>query len=286
MSKLWRTRHVEVAPGVSLALDEWEGDGPRVVMLHATGFSRGVWRPVAERLAGRCSPTAVDLRGHGDSSKPEPPYPWPLLMDDVVSLVKRERWSGIVLCGHSVGGAVAAEVAYRLPERVRALVLVEAALSTRRPAPAEGTPQGNSLVERTIKRRSHWESREQAAAYLRARVPYDSWSEEVYRAWAETAFQEIEGGATLSTPPWAEAATFEGARTSPVFDHLSSIRCPTWVLRGATDRGLPSTTAPEVASVIPDARERIVEGAGHFLPQERPDLVAEALLEALEATKP
>ncbi|MDA1004808.1 MAG: alpha/beta hydrolase, partial [Chloroflexi bacterium] len=135
-------RHVTVAPGVTLAFDEWPAHGPRVVFLHATGFSRGCWRPLARRIAGRAQPTLVDMRGHGASSRPPAPYLWPSLVDDIAELITAQDWSGIVLGGHSVGGSTAIQVAARLPERVAALVLVEPVITGARklPAPAAAAP--------------------------------------------------------------------------------------------------------------------------------------------------
>ena len=87
------TREITVADGVTLALDDWsehaEGgaDARPVLFLHATGFTRGVWRTHARRLLSDCVPYAADLRGAGGSSRPEPPYLWSLIVEDIVTLV-------------------------------------------------------------------------------------------------------------------------------------------------------------------------------------------------------
>ena len=286
MSERPRTRHVEVGDGVSLAFDEWTDAGRPVVFLHATGFSRGIWRPIASQLVDRCAPVAVDLRGHGGSSRPEPPYVWSQIADEVATVIEREDWSQLVICGHSVGGAISVEVAWRLPERVDAVVLTEAVLRAPDSSQPERRGGPSDLIERTKKRRFEWPSRDEAAAYLRERMPYDAWEQAVFDSWIDTALLKTDGGVELSCPPWAEAATFEGARGSKAYDHLPELQCPVWVLRGAGDRGLPSTTTPEVAQRISTVHESVIEDVGHFLPQERSDLVVDAVTEALEATAP
>lgn len=285
-----RTATVEVADGVSLALDRWGappggpdgGSNRAVLFLYATGFTRGVWRAHARRLLDVCAPFAVDLRGHGASSRPAAPYRWPLLVDDITALVEREGWTDMVMCGHSVGGSTAVEVATRLPEVVSALVLAEAPLS---PPAANGATGGPSaLVGITEKRRNHWSTRTEGAAYLRERAPYDSWDAEVYAGWTKAGFMGIVDGVELSCPPWVEASVFRESHSSRAWERLPELRCPVWVLRATGEQGMRSTTAPETAGRIPGAREVVVEGSGHFLPLERPALVAEVVREALRVT--
>lgn len=280
-SQEFRLRSATVSEEVTLAFDEWPANGPRVLFLHATGFSRGCWRPHARQLASRSQPTLVDLRGHGASSKPPAPYRWPELADDVATLLTTEDWSGVILLGHSVGGATAVEVAARLPERVAGLVLVEAVVPLA-PPPGDGAAPVSPLVERTLKRRAHWPSRQEAGEYLRSRAPYDSWDAEVFAAWTETGLVEAEGGVELSCPPWAEAAVFGGTRESRAGQVLGDVECPVWILRATGERGMRSTTSPEVAPKLRTESETVVEGSGHFLPLERVDLVVDTVDAALE----
>ncbi|WP_278262083.1 alpha/beta hydrolase [Nocardia sp. AG03] len=100
------------------------GDGPTILLLHAGGERRGVWRPVVDRLVAdglRC--VAFDQRGHGDSDG---------TLDalapcaaDVAALVDAEP--GCVIVGASLGGlaAVAALAEPRTRAKVAGLVLVD-----------------------------------------------------------------------------------------------------------------------------------------------------------------
>ena len=279
-------REITVADGVTLALDDWsehaEGgaDARPVLFLHATGFTRGVWRTHARRLLSDCVPYAADLRGAGGSSRPEPPYLWSLIVEDIVTLVEGEGWSDLVMVGHSVGGSTCVEVAERLPDVVSAVVLTEAPLSS----PGPRREGASDLVEISEKRRGQWDSREQAAAYLRARSPYKAWDEEAWAGFVQTGFRDNAEGAELSCPGWVEASTFREAGDSQAWEKLARLQCPVWVHRGNGDTGMPSTTSPEVAERIPNARDIVVDGSGHFLPLERPELVAEIVQEALRAT--
>jgi pimeloyl-ACP methyl ester carboxylesterase len=64
--------------GLEIALLDWGGDGPLVLMHHANGFCAGTLGLVAEALVPAFRVIAMDARGHGDSSRPEGPnaYAW------------------------------------------------------------------------------------------------------------------------------------------------------------------------------------------------------------------
>lgn len=275
----WNTRYVNLPTGALLALDEWPSAGPRTVFLHATGFSRGCWRPHAARLASRSTPTLIDLRGHGASSKPPEPYRWSYFVDDLVSLFEIEDWRNVVLCGHSVGGATAIQVAARIPDRVAALVLLEPVVPAAS-ALLDRSEEGG-LVERTRRRRSRWPSRPVAAAYLRTRAPYDSWNSEVFEGWIDTGVAAAGPEVELACPPWVEASVFVETRRSTARDDLGLVMAPTTVVRATGSRGMPSTCDPSVAAHVNGAHEIVVEGSGHFLPLEDVDLVAQVVMTAL-----
>ena len=182
-----RTRHAELGE-VTLALDEWPASrGRPVLFLHATGFSRGVWRPAAEGLLDVCRPIALDLRGHGESRTTQPAGDWTAMAGDIERLAGREGWSELMIVGHSLGGGVGMLLALERPELVSALVLVEAPL---RPS-AGGRP--SEMVEIALRRRYEWPSREEAAAHLRARSPYDSWEPAVFAGFVETGLRTLDG---------------------------------------------------------------------------------------------
>lgn len=261
---------VRVVDDVELAVEQWGEEGTPILFLHATGFSRSMWRPACRLFRSRHPAyrlLALDMRGHGDSSKPPAPYDWTLFVSDLEALCERLGLRNLVICGHSVGGATAVSFAARRPELVSGLVLVEAALRPRDSGGGAGLK--SDLIGRTERRRSHWDTRPQAVDYLRARSPYDSWDEATFIAWTMTGLRETVEGVALSCPPWVEASVFAEASDSRAWDELGRLQCPVWIGRGTGLRGLPSTTAPEAVTSVALAFERVAPGDGHFVPLER-----------------
>lgn len=103
------------------------GDGPPVVMLHATALSQAMWRAFGYVAALRDSHRLVlmDFRGHGRSDKPHTSsaYAMELLVGDVLAVLDEEQIDRADVLGYSLGSRVALSMATSAPDRVRRLVL-------------------------------------------------------------------------------------------------------------------------------------------------------------------
>ncbi|WP_296395256.1 alpha/beta hydrolase [Williamsia sp.] len=103
------------------------GDGPPVVMLHATALSQAMWRAFGYVAELRDSHRLVlmDFRGHGRSGKPHSSsaYGMELLVGDVLAVLDEERIDRADVFGYSLGSRVALSMATSAPDRVRRLVL-------------------------------------------------------------------------------------------------------------------------------------------------------------------
>ncbi len=280
MSATYRTREIDVGEAV-LVLDEWPGKGARpVLFLHATGFTRGVWRPTAGALTDACRPIALDLRGHGGSHCDLPVGRWAELAGDVERLAGIESWSGLVIVGHSLGGGVGTLLALERPDLVDALLLIEAPL---KPPDGEGGGNASDMVEVALRRRYEWPSRAAAAEHLRARLPYRAWDTEVFAGFVDSGLRAVgsAGAVQLACARETEAAVFTGGRVGDLWAALPELECPVWIGRGTGSLGLFSTTSEQAASLPKRAYEWVAEGSGHFAPLERPQWVEAMVREAL-----
>jgi pimeloyl-ACP methyl ester carboxylesterase len=118
-------RSVEYAVSGGTIFGDLVGDAPNIVLLHAGGEQRRVWRPVAERLAaaGICS-LAIDQRGHGESVKCDADHLAPFA-DDLTSILKQLADPPIVV-GASLGGFAGILALGRASSNIAsALVLVD-----------------------------------------------------------------------------------------------------------------------------------------------------------------
>ena len=105
-------------------------DGAPVVLLHGFPQTRRIWRHVAPRLAAAGHRVVVpDLRGYGDSPKPESPdgrlYAKRVLAGDVVALMASLGAERFAVVGHDRGARVAYRLALDAPERVTRVALLD-----------------------------------------------------------------------------------------------------------------------------------------------------------------
>lgn len=104
------------------------GQGPLVVLLPGWPQTWYAWRKVMPLLAKYYRVAAVDLRGLGDSEKPETGYDAPTVARDIRALVSLLGEDTVYLVGHDVGAWVAYAYATLFPETVGRLVILDAAI--------------------------------------------------------------------------------------------------------------------------------------------------------------
>jgi pimeloyl-ACP methyl ester carboxylesterase len=120
------------------------GDGEEpILLLHAMRRSAGDWQPIIDRLSDSFRTLALDLRGHGGSSRTGS-YSFELMRDDVRDFADSLSLTRFHLIGHSMGATVAILFAERWPERIDHLVLEDTPPPSGReqiPAPPPEPPE-------------------------------------------------------------------------------------------------------------------------------------------------
>jgi len=242
-----------------------EGEGPPVVLVSGLSYGLWTWRWVAPLLSGTCQVVRLDNRGVDGSDKPPGPYSTPQMAQDVLGLMDALDLPACTLVGISLGGFIAQEAALARPERVAKLVLMATSFGGPNcllPAPValevmlnrEGGPR--AIAERAIKVNS--------SAGFPQRHP--DRAEEYFR------YRER----VVMTPESYQAQLKAGMGHNSEA-RLSSLRMPVLILHGDQDQVSPPGNADLLAKRIPGARVQMVPGAGHLLPMERPEEVAEAI---------
>ena len=121
------TRRIPVADGVTLHALSWAGRAdPGFVLVHGLASNARMWTGVAEALnrAGHAV-VAVDLRGHGQSDKPDTGYDMGRVCADLGHVLDELGWLRPVVAGQSWGGNVVLQLAADDPDRVRGVVGVD-----------------------------------------------------------------------------------------------------------------------------------------------------------------
>ena len=260
---------------------------PPLVLLHANGFLARLWQPVAERLARRYHVFAYDIRGQGDSDKPDPAdasnYHWQKLAGDLRAFLDVFALRRVPVVGHSSGGATAAYLAGTHPEYFSRLVLIEPIIMPPQFAAVPG-PR-NQMAEDARRRRQVWPSADAMFEAYRDRPTFARWRPEVLRLYAEFGtFRREDGQVQLKCSGDVEARMFENSVSLNIWDVLPDIQCPALIIKGRHTDAFLGQIVEEVAAHIPGARHLTIEDAGHLVPMEQPERLSAVIEQFLAET--
>jgi pimeloyl-ACP methyl ester carboxylesterase len=273
---------VSTTDDVEIATYDLGGEGPPLLLCHATGFHGLAWLPVAAVLSDRFHCVSFDARGHGCSGKaPDGHYEWDGFARDVLAVVDglglERPWGA----GHSCGGAMLLLAEEARPGTFAALYCYEPVVSPRlfdaEPAPA------NSMAERTRRRREVFPTREAALANYRDKAPFTSFDPGALRAYVEHGFEDLpDGGVRLRCRREDEARVYEMSVHHGAFDRLDEVSCPVALVCGAVLPHFGPDDLGALAERLAAATTEVLAGAGHFGPMERPAEVARSTMRAFE----
>jgi len=102
------------------------GSGDPVIFLHGLSDDSNLWGLLIPQLAGYFRCIAVDLRGHGRSSKPDMPYTIRMFSDDLLGFMEKKAIPRSNMVGLSMGAAIIQQIAVDHPEKVESIVLLSA----------------------------------------------------------------------------------------------------------------------------------------------------------------
>lgn len=267
--------------GVNLALEQRAGTLPGwVLWSHATGFCKETWYPVLNHAEGVPS-VLVDQRGHGDSELGPAPLDWWDLGRDLAAISagfgKESPRLGV---GHSSGATALIMAELLRPGTFDRLVLIEPVVFF------EPSFSVDDMVETARRRRSRFTSHADAIDRFTGRGPFAAWVSEALDAYVHHGLRpRPEGGFELKCDPEVEADFYRAGSTHGTWDRLGEVGCPVTLIAGAKSSTHGEAFAREQAGRFPASDLRFVPDAGHFVPMERPELIAEAVLESWDTRR-
>lgn len=263
--------------GIRIHYKTWGEGQPVLILLHGFGASTFSWREVAAPLAQAGTVIAYDRPAFGLTERPMPgdwqgrsPYGLEAQVDLLVGLMDALGVSTATLVGNSAGGTVGLYATLLHPERVKALVLVDAAVYTSGGGPAWlrllfQTPQMNHLgplIARTLQSRGN---------------------DIIRQAWHDPSrvTQAVLDGyrKPLQAQNWDRALwELTKANTDPgLARRLGELKLPVLVITGDDDRIVPTTQSLRLAQEIPGAQLVVIPACGHVPQEEAPGAFLEAV---------
>lgn len=270
---------VESTSGCVIELHELGGQGPDLIISHATGFHGLAYVPMARMLKKHFKVWALDFRGHGASSAPaDGDFSWDGMGDDVLACIDAIGVDSILAFGHSLGGASTLLAELKRPGAIRAAYVFEPIVF---PQDFLIGRADNPMSNAARRRREIFESRSDALHRYAAKAPLSRMRADALAAYVEHGFHDLEDGTVrLACRAESEARSFE-AEDKVTLDRLSDITLPLTVAVGLFDpNNLPGMLGPGVVAAVPDAKLVEHNSLTHFGPMEAPDIIAGDIVEA------
>lgn len=170
------TRQTVSFPGIQLSYLEWKQGSEPLLLLHGLADHALVWSSLAEYIAESYHIIAPDMRGHGESSKPEDDYTFASAIADLEALMDYLGWSSAHIIGHSWTGKLAPIWAKQHPERFRSMVLVDPIFIWKMPSLLKVTFPLLYRVLPFLKGMGPFESYEDAEQKVRQLSQYQDWT--------------------------------------------------------------------------------------------------------------
>jgi len=227
-----------------------KGD-PAIVLIHGWATDANYWNAQIDPLKAKYTVVAIDLAGHGGSTKSRTDWSMEKYGEDVTTVLQRIPNQQLILVGHSMGGTVALEAARTLGSRVIGIVVVDALKSVGLPPIPAAEIQKRVAPFRT-----------DFIGSVRKYV-----TEELFEKGADPMFvQKVAYDMSLE-PPEVGVPSLEALLSLDLKSVLADIKVP--VLAINSDLG--ATDDARIRKSLPSFKSDVIPHTSHFLMMEVPD---------------
>jgi 3-oxoadipate enol-lactonase len=239
-------------------------DRPALVLANSLGSNLHMWDKVLPRLENNFRILRYDMRGHGKSSVPPPPYTLDQLGSDLLLLIDHLSIERVHLCGLSLGGQVAMWAGIHAPRRFHQLIFANTAahIGTR-----DGWDQRIAMVE-------------SSGMEGLALQTLDRWFTPVYRAQHPAKMETIRQ-MIAATDTNGYCGCCAALRDTDLRSTISAIESPCLVISGSHDPATPAADGQAMHAALKNSRYVELDCA-HLSAWEKPDEFAGAVLAFLQ----
>jgi len=270
-------------PGVRTHYVE-RGSGPSVFLLHGWPHTWMAWRHVIPALAARFRVIAPDMRGLGDSSKPETGYDVGTLAHDLLSLADHLEIERFSVIGHDWGGPVAFATGLTDPERVERIGVIDVVI------PGDGRSAGGNQGGLRWHHAFHRTPKLPEALTEGREATYLGWfydefsstpgavSPDAFDAYVKAYSQP---GAMRCGFNYYRAFEQHAAYIAQALATRGKLSCPVIGVAGGSGRGRGDEVRQSLVEVASSPVCHVIARSGHLVPEEAPAELNRILLDFL-----
>jgi len=240
--------------------------GKPFIFLHALAMSQAMWGDFVKHLSIDAPMYGIDLRGHGESDRPEGPFTTAQFARDVLAVMDHLKMEQVNLVGCSMGGTVSMAFAARYPERVESLHLIDTTACYGADAQASWEKRGQQGLTQGL------------SSLLGFQV--ERWFSTSYAERNPRVVQFYQDIFVKNDPAcYLETCRMLGAADERA--QLANYKGPCSIVVGEEDYATPLTMSQEIASLLPQAQLSVLKAVRHYSPIEAPEQVAACIQAAM-----
>jgi 2-succinyl-6-hydroxy-2,4-cyclohexadiene-1-carboxylate synthase len=263
--------------GYNVLIKESELGSPKIPILFLHGFTgcTGDWNFIFDKLPGDFLPFAIDLIGHGESDSPDNPqnYTCSAIVKAIDVLTEELSFNYFIIAGYSMGGRTALSYSLKNQHKIRAAIFESA------------TPGIESIQEK--------KERVEHDFLLADKIKSDG-VESFMEFWLNlpmfNTLTESHNLDDLRTSRYKNSVTglsnslvgFSTGLMNSYWDRLHELAFPTLLISGSSDEKFTAINK-RMANLLPNARHKIIDGAGHNTHLEKPDVFVNLVMDFLNA---
>lgn len=231
------------------------GEGQPLLFIHGLGSSGRDWEMQYAHFSKKYQVIVFDLRGHGQSDKPQGPYSVPMFAEDCAQLVRSLEIDQVHVVGISMGGMIALQMAVDFPELVNSLVVVNT---------------GPELVVHSVNDLIQLWQRILVIRLVGMRKLGEILSKRLFPKLEQEEIREIFVQRSAENDSRAYISSLKGMVGWSVLDRLNQINCPTLIIASDNDY-TPVEVKQPFLEHIPNAHLAVIRDSHHAVIVECPD---------------
>ena len=263
---------------------------PGIYFSHANGFNGLTYKTLLNKISPNQKIISYDLRGHGKSTVPAEPEKlksWQRYRDDLISILEKNNEPS-TLIGHSLGGTTSLLVAFKRPELVSKIILIDPVLLPLTYWLGTKAVQSIGLIEKVhpmvkgaLTRKKNWGSKEEAFQYFSGKKLFRKVIPEAINDYIDGGIKKInENLYELNCNPKWEAATFKLTSGGNWFN-LKKSNVPTKIILTPNSVVCSEKSQKKLKKSIAKIEFVTLENTTHMLPLEDIDGVSNEILSFL-----
>jgi len=259
------------------------GTGFPVIFIHGYGAKKEIWRTQVVDISKKFKTITFDLRGTGESDRPNIPYTMNMLAEDVKGLMDFIGVEKAHLIGRSFGGMIAQHFVLQYPEKVEKLILIATNFGRTDTdwveIPKKGRLEEIEMIkhdpQKAFKQKSRW------VFHVKFRKEMEANPSKIF--FNIFSMEDLIRESTINpSRPQDIINQAEAMKTHYTLEKLHEIKNKTLLIAASHDRQTPVSVMTEMRKRIPNSEFKVINEAGHFMTLSRASEVNDIILNFLE----